>query len=131
MRSVIKIRMPTNPFSVAVVDDEEPVRRALTRLLRAAGITARAYASGQEFLSKWRSEPPSCVVLDLQMPGLNGLELLKCLAQLDAMLPVIMITAHDEPTMKAQCLRAGAVDYLCKPLDANILLEAVERHHAI
>jgi FixJ family two-component response regulator len=87
---------------------------------------ARAYASGQEFLSIWRSEPPACIVLDLQMPALNGLELMQCLTQLGAQLPTIIITAHDEPAMRARCFQAGASAYLCKPLDDQILLNAIE-----
>jgi FixJ family two-component response regulator len=117
--------MPNRHYSVAVVDDEEPVRRALTRLLRAAGMDSQAYSSAQEFLTLWRSRPPHCVVLDLQMPGLNGLELMQCLTQLGARLPIIIITAHDEPAMRARCLQAGAAAYLCKPLDDRTLLSAI------
>lgn len=112
---------------IAVIDDEEQIRRALLRLLRAAGMEARAYASGQEFLAGWRADPPACVVLDLQMPGLNGLETLQCLVQIGAQLPVVIITAHDEPAMRDRCLRAGARAYLCKPLDDRVLLDAIDR----
>ncbi len=86
---------------------------------------ARAYASGQEFLSGWRIDPPDCIVLDLQMPNLTGLELLQCLVRLDAGIPVLMITAHDEPAMKERCLAAGASAYLRKPLDDRILIDAI------
>jgi len=119
--------MPKPNFSIAIIDDEEQIRRALLRLLRSAGMNARAYASGQEFLSVWRSEPPACIVLDLQMPGLNGLELMQCLTQLGAQLPTIIITAHDEPEMRTRCLQAGASAYLCKPLDDQVLLNAIEK----
>jgi FixJ family two-component response regulator len=113
--------------SIAVIDDEEQIRRALLRLLRSAGLAARAYASGQEFLAAWRSDPPTCIVLDLQMPGINGLDLMQCLNQLGAQLPVIMITAHDEPAMRTQCLQAGAFEYMCKPLDDQVLLDLIKR----
>lgn len=119
--------MPKSNFSIAIIDDEEQIRRALLRLLRSTGMEARAYASAQEFLSSWRSDPPGCVVLDLQMPGLNGLELMQCLTQLGAKLPIIIITAHDAPEMRANCLQAGAVAYLRKPLDDRILLDAIEK----
>jgi FixJ family two-component response regulator len=115
-----------NPtITIAVIDDEEQIRRALLRLLRAAGMDARAYASGQEFLSGWRTDPPDCIVLDLQMPDMTGLELLQCLTQLDARIPLLMITAHDEPAMKERCLAAGALAYLRKPLDDRVLIDAI------
>jgi FixJ family two-component response regulator len=117
--------MATSNLTIAVIDDEEQIRRALLRLLRAAGMDARAYASGQEFLSGWRADPPDCIVLDLQMPNLTGLELLQCLVQLDARIPVLMITAHDEPAMKERCLIAGASAYLRKPLDDRVLIDAI------
>lgn len=114
------------PCAIAVVDDEEAVRRALSRLLQASGLRARAYESAEDFLAHWRSDPPTCVVVDLHMPGLNGLELMRCLQHLDARLAFVVITAHDEPAMRALCLDAGAVDYLCKPLDEQTLLAAIE-----
>lgn len=102
------------------------MRRALLRLLHASGLRARAYESAEGFLANWRSEPPDCVVLDLHMPGLNGLELMQCLQRLDARLSFVVITAHDEPAMRARCLEAGAGAYLCKPLDEHTLLSAIE-----
>lgn len=114
------------PCAIAVVDDEEAVRRALLRLLNASGLRARAYESAEDFLANWRSDPPGCVVLDLHMPGLNGLELMQCLQRLDARLAFVVITAHDEPAMRARCLDAGASAYLCKPLDERTLLTAIE-----
>lgn len=114
------------PCSIAIVDDEEAVRRALLRLLLASGLRARTYESAEDFLANWRSDPPGCVVLDLHMPGLNGLELMQCLQLLEARLAFVIITAHDEPTMRARCLEAGASAYLCKPLDEQVLLAAIE-----
>ena len=114
------------PCSIAVVDDEEAVRRALLRLLNASGLRARAYESAEDFLANWRSDPPGCVVLDLHMPGLNGLELMQCLQRLDARLAFVVITAHDEPAMRDRCIDAGAGAYLCKPLDERTLLAAIE-----
>lgn len=102
------------------------MRRALLRLLHASGLSARAYESAEDFLARWRSEPPDCVVVDLHMPGLNGLELIGCLQHLDARLAFVVITAHDEAAMRERCLRAGAAAYLCKPLDEHTLLSAIE-----
>lgn len=110
---------------IAVIDDEEPIRRALQRLLRSARMEARTYACAQEFLSAWRVNPPDCIVTDLMMPNLNGLQLLQCLKQLDASIPVIVLTAHDGPSMREQCLCAGARAYLRKPLDDQVLIDAI------
>jgi len=112
---------------VAVVDDEELVRRALTRLLCSAGLRVNAFASGQDFLALWRDEPPDCLVLDLNMPGLNGLDVQRCLQQWGRPLPTVIITAQDDPAIRAQCLAAGASAYLCKPLDRQTLLDAIGR----
>lgn len=114
-----------NPVLVAVVDDEEPVRKALGRLLRAAGLAADCYASGQDFLNA--REDPACLVLDLHMPGLNGFEVLERLRARAPSPPTIVITGHDEPENEARCLAAGAVAYMRKPLDGNALLETINR----
>lgn len=118
--------MPNLPLQIAVVDDEEPIRRALARLLGAAGIESRGYASGQEFLATWRHNPPDCVVMDLQMPGLSGFDVLQCLKNLGADMPIIIITAHDDPALRQRCLQAGATTYLPKPLDDNVLIKTIE-----
>ena len=108
--------------SVAIVDDEEPIRKALRRLLRAAGIDAQSYASGQEFLEAAAAQRPDCLVLDLHMPGMSGLQVLRSLKQ---KLPTVIITAHDEPETREQCLAAGACAYLRKPLEDRLLLNAI------
>jgi CheY-like chemotaxis protein len=108
------------PF-IAVVDDEEPIRKALKRLLRAAGLEAEGYASGQEFLREAGRRPPDCVLLDLHMPSMGGLDLLGHIHQT----PVVVITAHDQPGTREQCLAAGASAYLRKPIDDRLLLNAI------
>src|SRR5262245_36465500 len=93
---------------VAIVDDEEPVRKALRRLLRAAGLQAESYASGREFLDAAAGRAPDCVVLDLHMAGMSGLQLLRRLQASPQHPPIVVITAHDEPETREQCLAAGA-----------------------
>jgi len=110
---------------VAVVDDEESIRKSLRRLFMAAQLDAEIYASGQEFLDSLHGRQPDCLVLDLQMPGLTGLEVQKALTGTGARFPTIIITAHDEPETRARCLAAGAAAYLCKPLHDEMLLEAI------
>lgn len=112
---------------IAVVDDEESVRKSLRRLLVASQLDATVFASGQEFLDSLGSGQPDCLVLDLQMPGLTGLEVQRVLSGARVRFPTIIITAHDEPESRARCLSAGAVAYLSKPLHDELLLEAIAR----
>lgn len=111
---------------IAVVDDDESVRKAMCRLLRTAGFVSRGFAGGQEFLEAWLREPPDCVVLDLQMPGMSGIEVLGKLMGSGRAPVTIFITAHDHPGTREQCLRAGASAYLRKPLDRQTLLDAIQ-----
>lgn len=113
------------PF-VAVVDDEESVRCALVRLLRASEIDSEGFASGEEFLSSLANRRPDCLVLDLQMAGLTGRDVQKQLIGLQSPIPLIMITAHDEPTIREQCLADGAAAYLRKPLRGEVLIRSIE-----
>ena len=120
-------------FSVAIIDDEEHIRRALSRLLNSVGMNTRSYASAQEFLAFYKNRYPDCVIVDLQMRNFNGFELVTCLRQLGVKLPIIMITAYDDPSMREKCISAGADAYLYKPLDDQVLLDAItnvcESHH--
>ena len=110
---------------IAVVDDEESVRKALVRLLQAAGYPARGYGSGREFLESWPADRPDCLLLDLQMSGLSGTDVQRALNCAGAHIPVIIITAHDSPGAREACLREGAIAYLCKPLDERVVLDAL------
>jgi FixJ family two-component response regulator len=112
---------------IAVVDDDNSVRRALCRLLRSADLEAHSYASGREFLEAIGSSLPDCLVLDLRMPDMNGLEVQRHLTENGFRVPVVMITGHDEPGMQAKCISAGVSTYLRKPLDEKSLLEAIEQ----
>jgi FixJ family two-component response regulator len=117
--------MQPNRLRIAVVDDEETVRRALLRVLVTSQLDAVAYASGQQFLESLDECVPDCVVLDLQMEGLTGHDVQQKLAQRAMQIPVIIVTAHDSPEARAQCLRAGAAAYLCKPLRGKLLIAAI------
>ena len=110
---------------IAVVDDEESVRDAVVRVLRAAAFAARGFASGEDFLKSWQFDQPDCLVLDLQMPGLSGAEVQQALKVARAQFPTVIMTAHNEPGVREECLRQGAVAYLCKPIEVGALLQAV------
>lgn len=112
---------------IAIVDDEAPVRKALLRLFRAAGFEARAFASGQEFLESLPYCQYDCLVLDLHMPGMTGLEVQQDKDFCKIKVPTVIITAHDELETRQKCLSAGVTAYLCKPFDDNALLKAIER----
>lgn len=110
---------------VAIVDDEEGIRKALSRLLRASGLDAESYANGQEFLDAAAARRPDCVVLDLHMPGMSGLQVLHKLKAAGQRLSIVVITAHDEPETRERCIDAGACAYLRKPLEDRLLLNAI------
>jgi FixJ family two-component response regulator len=112
---------------IAIVDDDESVRKALLRLLEAAGHCARGYASAREFLENWRVDKPDGLVLDLQMPNLPGADVQRALNRAGAHFPVIILTALDSPGAREECLREGAFAYLRKPLDERLLLDALRR----
>ena len=112
---------------IAIIDDDEAVRTALRRLLRCARHKAEAYGSGREFLDDLDQHTPDCLVLDMQMPEMSGLQVQQHLSAIGAGVPVVMITGHDEAGAQEACLAAGASSYLRKPLDRSVLLEAIER----
>ena len=114
-------------YTVAVVDDEPYVRTALARLLRARGFDVRAYASGRDFLSSLPSGWPECLVLDINMTDMTGLELQAELACADAHIPTIMTTAVRSHDARNLTLAAGAIACLFKPVDSDMLLDAIER----
>jgi len=112
--------------TIHVVDDDESFRRAVTRLLQAAGFAVQGYASAGEFLVARIGERPGCVLLDVAMPGLGGLDLQAALAKQDAPLPVVFITGHGDIPMSVRAMKSGAVDFLTKPVKRETLLRAVE-----
>jgi FixJ family two-component response regulator len=111
---------------VFVVDDEPSVRKSLGRLLKAAGYRVLAFASAREFLEHRPAEGPACLVLDVQMPELNGLELQEALAA-EPRLPIVFISGHGDIPTSVRAMKAGAMDFLSKPFDDKALLEAIGR----
>jgi FixJ family two-component response regulator len=118
--------MSTGPL-VFVIDDDDSVRKSLQRLLRASGYTTNAFASAEDFQSSRPGPGPCCAIVDVKLPGLNGLELQQTLARGDENLPIIFITGHGDIPMSVKAMKAGAVDFLPKPFSADELLGAV-RH---
>lgn len=114
-------------FLVYLVDDDSGVLKALDRLLQAAGLGTRAYASPQLFLDSYDPAVPGCAVLDLTMPGIDGLALQQKLSQKYQALPVIFLTGTGSIACSVRAMRAGAVDFLTKPVDGDQLLAAIER----
>jgi RNA polymerase sigma factor (sigma-70 family) len=112
---------------IHVVDDDAPFRTAVARLLRAAGYQVAPYESGDHLLAKPPASGPGCILLDMRMSGLSGLELQDRLAKLDNILPIVFLTGHGSIPMSVQAIKAGAEDFLSKPVSKKTLLEAVER----
>jgi FixJ family two-component response regulator len=119
--------MSNSAIRVAVVDDDPSVRRALQRILKVLGVGVEGYESGEAFLASLQSQRPDCVVLDLHMPGLSGLEVQKEISQIEGAPPVVMVTGHHEPGMRRRCLTAVAAVYLRKPIDGEELRRAIDR----
>jgi FixJ family two-component response regulator len=111
---------------VAIVDDDHSVQRGLRRLIRSAGWKATTFASAQEFLTRSRTESPNCVLLDLQMPGLSGLDLQKRMAEVGMEIPIVFLTGHGDIPASVRAMKAGAVQFLTKPVDEEALLQAIE-----
>jgi FixJ family two-component response regulator len=114
---------------VFVVDDTSAMREALVRLIRSAGLRVAAFKSAEEFLRQNWPDIPACLVLDVRMPGMSGLELQRELAAMNKQIPVIFITAHGDIPMSVRAMKAGAVEFLPKPFHDQDLLDAI--HQAI
>ena len=112
---------------VFAVDDDPSMREALSRLFRSIGMRAKIFTSAQDFLTFKRPEAPACLVLDVRLPGLSGLDLQRELAAADCTLPIIFITGHGDIPMSVEAMKAGAVEFLTKPFHDQTLLDAVQR----
>jgi FixJ family two-component response regulator len=113
------------PKVVSIVDDDDLMRSALQGLLKAVGLPARAFASAEEFLTSGQQHDTACLIADIRMSGMSGLELQAKLNADRIRIPTIFITAHGDERMRMQALRAGAVEFLAKPFDNKALLESV------
>jgi FixJ family two-component response regulator len=112
---------------VFVVDDDGGMRQSVTNLIRSVGLRVEAFASAQEFLRSKLTDVPSCLVLDVRLPGLSGLDLQKRMAEADMEIPIIFITGHGDIPMTVRAMKAGAVEFLTKPFRDQDLLDAVQQ----
>ena len=110
---------------VAIVDDDESVRYALQDLMQAVGLQARAFASAEEFLGSDVQQRTGCLITDIRMPGMSGLELQATLNATHCRIPTIFVTAHGDEKMRMQALRAGAMEFVAKPFDDEALVASV------
>jgi FixJ family two-component response regulator len=121
--------MPKPEVTVLVVDDDASVRESLAGLVRSAGLGVATYATAQEFLAGPRADAPSCLVLDVRLPGLSGLDLQRRMAEVNLEIPIIFITGHGDVPTSVRAMKAGAVEFLTKPFADHDLLTAI--HEAI
>jgi FixJ family two-component response regulator len=110
---------------VAIVDDDDPLRRALARLIGAYSYQVRAYRSGPEFLDSLRGGTPACLILDQQMLEMTGLEIAQHLNDIGLRIPTIFLTARDEPSVRSSCDMMGGIAFLVKPVTKDLLLESI------
>jgi FixJ family two-component response regulator len=111
---------------ISIVDDDESIRAATKALLRSVGYEVRTFASAELFLKSGALRETECLVLDIRMPGIDGLELQRRLNEAESLVPIIFVTAHDDATKRRAAIEVGAVDFLRKPFDANAFVAAVE-----
>ncbi len=112
---------------VFVIDDDESIREALKSLIRSVGLSVETFASAQGFLESSRPDVPSCLILDVRMPGLSGLDLQRDLAEAHIHVPIIFITGHGDIPMSVRAMKAGAVEFLTKPFRDQDLLDAIQQ----
>jgi len=111
---------------IAIVDDDPSAREGLSSLIQSAGWRVETFASAQEFLARPRAEVPSCLLLDLQLPGLSGLDLQKRMAEVGLEIPIVFLTGHGNIPASVRAMKAGAVEFLTKPFDEEELLRAIQ-----
>jgi len=126
MHYAFAMAMQSESSLVAIVDDDDLMRSALQGLLKAVGLPSRAFASAEEFLNSGQQHQTACLIADIRMSGISGLELQTRLNAEHCQIPTIFITAHGDAQMRMQALRAGAVEFLTKPFDDEALIESVQ-----
>ena len=119
------MRMNPKKLNVAIVDDDDSFARALERLFRASGFEVRTYSSAEAFLDSKRLPPPDCLVLDIQLGGMSGLELQQRLREGGEQAPIIFVTAHDAPGVRQEAERGGCWAYFLKPVPRKSIIEAI------
>lgn len=127
MYAISEEKEKTDVPTVFVIDDDVSIRRSLSRLIRAAGLDAQTYSSANDFMQSASFRRAACVLLDVQMPGPSGNELQEWMADLGISLPVVFLTGHADVPTSVQAMKRGAVDFLLKPVDDQVLLEAIRR----
>jgi FixJ family two-component response regulator len=118
-------RVPAEPL-ICIIDDDDSMRRTIVALVRSAGYAAHGFASAEEFLCCGTVQGFACIITDVQMPGMSGIELKQHLTASQCLVPVIMITARHDPGLEAQATASGAVSFLRKPFDAGALIRCLE-----
>ena len=119
----------TKTAVIAIVDDDQPLREALASVLKAAGFSARTFATAEQFLASADCDDTACLVLDVRLPGMSGIELQKQLTHANSRLPVVFITAHGDASLQDSLMRAGAAAFLYKPVRSDALLKEI--HNAL
>jgi two-component system, LuxR family, response regulator FixJ len=114
-------------MAIALIEDDDAILRSLSMLLESRGVAVRAYASAESFLADAEARPPQCVVTDIRMPGMSGLELQRELMTRDAAVPVILITGHGDIAMAVQAIKQGAFDFIEKPFDDERLIASISQ----
>lgn len=117
----------SNEETVHIVDDDEAMRKSLSMLMNSMNINAKTYASAEEFLNEFSSEEPSCILLDVRMPGLSGLELQERLPANNINTPVVIMTGYGDIPTAVKAMKAGAIDFIEKPFDHDVLLDTIHR----
>jgi FixJ family two-component response regulator len=125
MKPSTTLDLPPSSAVVYIVDDDASLRTAVSRLLRTAGFAVRSFASGAEFLAAARDDGPSCLLMDIRMPGPSGLDLQRSLAGAEGSPPIVFLTGHGDVAMGVRAMKEGAVDFLTKPVRREPLLNAV------
>jgi FixJ family two-component response regulator len=123
----VRERLPESKPIVFVVDDDVSVREALESLVRSAGFKVETFASAQDFLDHRRADGPSCLVLDVRLPGLSGLDLQKRIGEANREIPIVFITGHGDVPTSVRAMKAGAVEFLIKPFSDRDLMDAIEQ----
>jgi FixJ family two-component response regulator len=117
----------TDAGIIAIVDDDEPLREALGSVMKAAGFSPRTFTSAEDFLACEDCDDTACLILDVRLPGMSGIELQKKLSRTNAGLPIVFVTAHGDASLRESLMRAGAAAFLYKPVRSDALLKEIRR----